>query len=54
MDGLEAYFYVVENVTYQGNIARAGGAIASGNTALVSLRSVNFMQNRFSEIVYFV
>lgn len=47
VDGLEAYLFSLENVTYQGNKARAGGAIASVVAAQVVVRTGIFVQNRF-------
>lgn len=46
VDGLEAFFYSVENVTYQGNSARAGGGIASENSAVLYLNAATFSLNR--------
>lgn len=46
VDGLESYFYAVENTTYQSNTARAGGAFAVGNAAFVNITSASFLQNR--------
>lgn len=46
VDGLEAYLFSLENVTYRENIARAGGAIASLIAARVVIRTGTFVQNR--------
>lgn len=46
VDGLEAYLISSENVTYQGNSARAGGAIASLNAAFVNVSGAAFIENK--------
>ena len=46
IEGLEAYLFSLENVTYQGNVAREGGAVASLIAAQVIVREVTFLRNR--------